>query len=116
MPSGGPFEHLTEDATGVEIADPVTGAMIVRIPQVVMGRAWQEATGQDDADVEHREPDLWLLATADGATWLLEDLDDVGYQDPNPPQFVVTNGETVLVGTIGWEPDTAVWHRFTLAE
>jgi hypothetical protein len=114
--SDGPFEHLTEDMLGVTITDPATGAMIVQIPQSAMSEAWSEATGGGDEAFEYDQPDLWLLATADGESWLLEDLDDPDPAEPNPPQHVTVNGTTLLVGTYGWEPGTDIWQRFTLTE
>jgi hypothetical protein len=61
-------------------------------------------------------PDLWLLATTDGETWLLQDLDDGDAPEEIPmPGPVAINGTTVLVGSFTWEPDsTAVWQRFEI--
>ena len=115
-PADGPFENLTENMVGVTITDPVTGATIVQIPHSAMGAAWDEARGGDDETFEYHEPDLWLLATADGETWLLHDLDDGDPDEPDPPQLVATDGRIVLVGTYGWEPGTGIWQRFTLTE
>ena len=108
--------YLTENMVGVTITDPVTGATIVQIPHSAMGAAWDEARGGDDETFEYHEPDLWLLATADGETWLLHDLDDGDPDEPNPPQLVATDGRIVLVGTYGWDPGTGIWQRFTLTE
>jgi hypothetical protein len=112
----GPFEHLTEDARGVTITDPGSGDVIVQIPGSVMALAWQEASRSDSDAFEDYEPDLWLLATTDGQTWLFEDLDEGDHDGSGMPQLVAANGSTALVGTIGWEPDTAVWQRFTITE
>jgi hypothetical protein len=60
--------------------------------------------------------DLRLVATADGDTWLLTDLDERDAEGFLVPQLAATNGTTVLVGTVGWEPDTNVWQRFTLTQ
>ena len=62
------------------------------------------------------QPNLWLLATADGETWLLHDLDEGDPDEFNPPMLAAVNGTTVLTGTIGWEPGTDVWQRFTITE
>ena len=107
----GPFEHLTEGPNGVAVTDPETDVTIVEIPNWVMGRAWQDTQGGDETTVDPEQPDLWLLATADGETWLLHDLDEGG-----PPMLAAINDATVLTGTIGWEPDTDVWQRFTITE
>jgi hypothetical protein len=62
--------------------------------------------------------DLWLLATADGETWLLQDLDDFDLREEIPPPgLVAINGTTVLVGSFAWGPDSAnVWQRFEITE
>ena len=62
------------------------------------------------------QPDLWLLATADGDAWLVADIDELDAEGFMVPQLAATNGATVLVGNVGWEPDTNVWQRFTLTQ
>jgi hypothetical protein len=114
-PADGPFEYLTEDMDGVTVTDPETGAVIVQIPQSAMAEAWNEARGDDQGSFGSYEPDLWLLATADGQTWLLEDLDE-GDGQPGAPVLVAANGNTVLIGTAGWEPGDDGWQRFTMTE
>ncbi len=115
----GPFEYLAEDMSGITITDPETGSTIVEIPRSAIDRAWEEAQGGDettlDAAQDVGQPDLWLLATADAETWLLEDLEQ-GPDGSNGPILAATNGTTVLVGTSGWEPGTDVWQRFAMPE
>jgi hypothetical protein len=65
-------------------------------------------------------PDLWLLATTDGETWLLQDLDEGEALEEIPmPGPVAINGTTVLVGSFAWEPwepgSAARWQRFEIA-
>jgi hypothetical protein len=112
----GPFEYLAEDSSGMTITDPDTGATIVEIPRSVISAAWNEAQGDAQTTVDPQQPDLWLLATADAETWLLQDLEEDGSDGFNGPQLVAANGTTVLVGTPGWEPGTDVWQRFAIAE
>jgi len=112
----GPFEHLTDGPNGVAVTDPDTGVTIVEIPGWVMSRAWGNTRGGDETTVDPEQPDFWLLATADGETWLLHDLDESDPEEFNPPLLVAVNGTTVLSGTIGWEPGTDVWQRFTITE
>ena len=112
----GPFEHLTEGPRNIAVSDPETGATIVEIPQHVMGRAWEDERGGDGTTVDPGPPDLWLLATTDGETWLLHDLEEGDPDEWAPPLLVAVNGTTVLTGTIGWEPGADVWQRYTIAE
>ena len=58
----------------VELTDPETGAPIVEIPNWVMGMAWRDAQEGDETTVEPEQPDLWLLATADGVGIVTENL------------------------------------------
>ena len=114
----GPFEYLAEDMSGITITDPETGATIVEIPRSAIDRAWEDARGDEttpDAVQDVGQPNLWLLATADAETWLLEDLEQ-GPDGSNGPILAATNGTTVLVGTSGGEPGTEVWQRFALPE
>jgi hypothetical protein len=114
----GPFEYLAEDMSGITITDPETGATIVEIPRSAIDKAWEDARGDEttpDAVQDVGQPDLWLLATADAETWLLEDLEQ-GADGSNGPPLAATNGTTVLVGTPGWESGTDVWQRFALPE
>jgi hypothetical protein len=106
----GPFEHLTTDERSVTITDPDTGETIVEIPQSVVGRAWQDL----EQDVE--QPDHWLVATTDGETWLVEQLDSGESDEFSPPILTAINGSTVLTGTIGWEPSLGTWHRYTITK
>jgi hypothetical protein len=113
MTEDGPFEYLVQDVSGITITDPETGATIVEIPSATVTQAWEEAQRDNPPTSGVGGPDLWLLATGDGETWLVQDLDEGG---TNGPLLVATNGATVLVGTPGWEPGTDVWQRFSMPE
>jgi hypothetical protein len=113
MTEDGPFEYLVQDVSGITITDPETGATIVEIPSATVTQAWEEAQRDNPPTSGVGGPDLWLLATDDGETWLVQDLDEGG---TNGPLLVATNGTTVLVGTPGWEPGTDVWQRFSMPE
>jgi hypothetical protein len=110
----GPFEYFAEDTSGITISDPETGATIVEIPRSTIDRAREEARGGDDeTTLGGGQPNLWLLATADAVTWLLEDLEQAP-DGSNGPMLAAANGTTVLVGTPGSEPGTDVWQRFSM--
>jgi hypothetical protein len=118
MTQDGPFEYLVEDVSGITITDPETGDTIVEIPRSVITSAWEEAQGGGtettrDAEQAAGQPNLWLLATADAETWLVEDLGR-GPDGSNGPILAAANGTTVLVGTPGGEPGTDVWQRFAI--
>ena len=113
----GLFEYLAEDMGGITITDPETGATIVEIPPSAISSAWAEAQAGDETTLDAGQPDFWVLATPDGETWLLGDLDESDPTGSNPPTLVATNGATVLVGTTGWQPGgTDVWQRFSMTE
>jgi hypothetical protein len=110
------------DTTGVTTAE-------VEIPELGDGFAvWssmsspaftvgtQTSAPSEQTTGEAPPPDLWLLATNDGETWLANDFDEGDPDASNPPLLVATNGTIVLAGTPGWEPGTDVWQRFELQE
>ena len=102
--------------SGITITDPETGATIVEIPRAAISSAWEEVQGGAGATAGAPQSDLWLLATADGETWLLQDLDESDPDEFNQPALVATNGTTVLVGKSGLQPGTDVWQRFAMTE
>jgi hypothetical protein len=82
--------------------------------------AWQDAQGGGaettrEAEQAAGQPNLWLLATADAETWLVEDLGR-GPDGSNGPILAAANGTTVLVGTPGGVPGSDVWQRFAITE
>ena len=70
--------------------------------------------GSETSDAAEQMPQIWLLATDDGETWLLEPLDDIVLDTWGTPALVATNGTDVLVRTndAGWGAE--VWQRFTM--
>ena len=64
------------------------------------------------------QADFGLLATDDGRTWLLEDLDEGDPDERISPHLATANGPTVLVGTevFGWIPYSGDWYRFTMTD
>jgi hypothetical protein len=104
------------DATGDSVAE-------VEIPDLGDEfTAWSSSSSP--AFIVQREaagttvPDLWLLATTDGETWLLQDLDEGDAPEEIPsPSFVAINGTTVLVGSFAQGPGfTDIWQRFEITE
>jgi hypothetical protein len=110
-PPDGPFQHLLDDMSGMTITDPDTGDVIVSIPHSVIGAAWQVAQG---GAADQMWPDWSVLATADGETWLFADYDEGDGDDPAVPFLVASNGDYVLVGSPGWEPESETWYRFPM--
>ena len=65
------------DDDGVTVTDPVTGALVVVFPSDALeaaSRALFESEPPSEAD--EYLPDTWLLATLDGETFVLDDLED----------------------------------------
>ena len=92
--------------TGVpELDDGFSAWGPVSSPAVIV---WPESSDAEE------QPVPWLLATTDAQTWLLEELE---HFEPNlwrPPDVAAANGNIVLVGTPGSEPEADVWQRFTM--
>lgn len=109
------------DATGDSVAE-------VEIPELGDEfMAWGPASSPASSpafivqggDVNTTGSGLWVLATTDGETWLLQDVDEGdALTEIPPPTFVAINGTTVLVGsTFPWEPGPEdVWQRFEITE
>lgn len=98
-----PFESLRSDADGsVTITSP-DGEVLVEIPGDVVLSA--EAASMEAASAgDEWQPDLLLVATGDGESWVFDDLVD---GDPMSSEWVPTlaaqNGDTILVvGPDGW--------------
>ena len=86
---------------GLDIVDPATGATVVTLPADEVMSRYEQAydvavaeTGWTPPDEFDLQPDLWILASADGLSWLLEDLDEGS--EPWPQQAAI-NGDTVVV-------------------
>ncbi len=103
----------------VLLVDPSESDSLV-IPRSVIIAAWEEAQGRAagttrDSEQAAGQPYLWLFATADAGTWLVEDLGR-GPDGSNGPILAAANGATVLVGTPGGEPGSDIWQRFAITE
>jgi hypothetical protein len=120
----GVFDGVSPFSSSIVALD-ATGNRVAEVDIPGLGdefSAWSSSSSP--AFIVHREaagttiPDLWLLATADGETWLLQDLDDFDPREEIPPPGpVAINGTTVLVGSFAWGPDSAnVWQRFEITE
>jgi hypothetical protein len=105
---------LVLDATG-------NATNAVEFPELSDAFSWTSMSspafvvGAATPDTPEQMPDVWLLATDDGETWMLEPLDDVVIDMWGPPALVATNGTDVLVRTndTGWGAE--LWQRFAMA-
>lgn len=97
MRDAGEDGPIVWDGTGVTVTDQATGDVIVVFPREAVDAA-NEALSANDAFVENEyNPDLWLLASADGETFVVDDLDDgegEGYFGPNG---LIANGSRLLL-------------------
>jgi hypothetical protein len=87
-------------------------AFIVSAPEEAQGGGAETTQGAEQAA---GRPNLWLLATADAGTWLVEDLGR-GPDGSDGPMLAAANGTTVLVGTPGRQPGSDAWQRFSITE
>ncbi|NNE12155.1 MAG: hypothetical protein HKN41_07920 [Ilumatobacter sp.] len=97
------FDEATE-TLDIVIADPTTGDELLRVPPEVHEAAFEATySSVEPADTAAYAPDLWLLATADGVEWHVEDLPDADLW----PQSAAINGDRVLYRTVdGWQLTT----------
>jgi hypothetical protein len=82
--SGYPFEHMTWDDEIVTVEVPTGDEVITFDAQSVVG---SRLDGQGPGG------EVWMLTTADGIDWFVDDLSQLGVST------VVRNGDTVLVGS-----------------
>lgn len=105
---------IAELGDGFSVWSPSSSpAFIVQPPMPAPEGGGAEPT--QEGEYAAGQPDLWLLATADAETWLVEDLGR-GHDGFNGPMLAAANGTTVLVGTPGGEPGSDVWQRFAITE
>jgi hypothetical protein len=85
-----PFEHAFERDGELVLLDPAGGEELLVVSRVQIAEAYEAAYQASgfDPDAVH-VPDLWLIASVDGETWLVEDL----------PERVAWFGEPVLGAT-----------------
>lgn len=94
----GPFEFLLYEESGITALSPADGSVLFEISHHELSRAYEAAYGFDEEPMEEPEMDPWLLATADGTNWLVEQL------DANPMYWQIQtarNGSTVVVSAGG---------------
>jgi hypothetical protein len=87
---------------GVTVTDPATGAVVVVFPADELeaaSRALYEIETVSEAE-EYR-PDMWLLATLDGETFVLDDLDDGSGDSYFGPGTLAANGSRLLLQVAG---------------
>jgi len=88
---------FTSDFAGVTVTDPATGDVVVFFPREALDAA-SEALSANDAFVDEEfNPDLWLLASADGETFLVEDLDEGSGEMYFGPGGLIANGSRLLL-------------------
>jgi len=91
---GGAF---TSDFAGVTVTDPATGDVVVFFPREALEAA-SEALSANDAFVDEEfNPDLWLLASVDGETFVVEDLDEGSGEMYFGPGGLIANGSRLLL-------------------
>jgi hypothetical protein len=95
--------NFVADASGWSFTDPETGEVLVFFPNDVVDAAHEEIFGPPS---EEYDPDFWLLATADGERFIVDDIDD-GFE--YGPVLTAINGDTMLVFS-GLE-----WTRYTFS-
>lgn len=93
---------------GITLSDPETGEVLVEFTDEEITAAYEQANPPE----AFQEPDFdeWLLASADGHTWLAEDLADTDTNMANPSgaRLAALNGTTVLLY------DRGEWVRYEL--
>jgi hypothetical protein len=88
------FEHLTFGPGGLTVTDPVSGDVLVTIPDHLFNEASEEL--YDTEEGTPYVPDYWLLATLDGERFIVDDLPEPVVEDWHPTR-ALTNGTRVLV-------------------
>jgi hypothetical protein len=106
------LRYDTDAGNSITLLDP-DGEAVVTVSMETFDDATSQAVAQAQAESGWVEPDydyapdFWLVATADGIDWFVEDLDDSG-ADAGFGQAAV-NGDIVVVRR--WEGG---WERFTI--
>ena len=80
------------DVDGLTVRDSATGDVLVVIPTDTMRQAEEATFGAFEGD--EYVPDYWLLATADGERFVVDDLDDL--EGAGGPIAAVTNNDAAL--------------------
>lgn len=80
-------------ADGVTVVDTTTGDVVVVFPEAALNAAEREMN--DGAEPQEYTPDFWLIASADGERFVVEDIDD----GMNGPNALAGNMDRLLVQT-----------------
>ena len=88
---------VTWDFAGVTVTDPTTGEVVVVFPREAIEAA-NEALYENEPGFEQEyNPDLWLLASLDGETFVVDDLDDGDGLMVSGPSGLTANGSRLLL-------------------
>jgi hypothetical protein len=90
----GPF---TSDFAGVTVTDPATGSVVVFFPREALDAAGEALSANEAVVDEEFNPDLWLLASVDGETFVVEDLDEGSGEMYFGPGGLIANGSRLLL-------------------
>jgi hypothetical protein len=90
------------DRDGVTVTDPVTGVEVVVFPADELEAAsMARYETEPPSEMEEYRPDMWLLATLDGETFVLDDLDDGTGDSYYGPGTLAANGSRLLLQAAG---------------
>jgi hypothetical protein len=104
---GSPSEEpdFRQDNDGWSFSDPQTGEVLAFFPSEVVDAAVEEHFGPPPG--EYDDPDFWLVATADGERFIVENIEE-GFEN-GWPILTAINGDTMLVFSDG------SWSRYTFS-
>ena len=89
---------ITTDEVGVTVTDPTTGDVVVVFPAEDLEAASEALFENVEAAFERQyNPDLWLLASLDGETFVVADLDDGDDGGYFGPGALTANGSRLLL-------------------
>jgi hypothetical protein len=86
---------------GVTVTDVTTGAVVVVFPAEEIEAASRALFDTEPSSEQEYLPDMWLLATTDGETFLLDDLDDGAGDMPFGFGTLAANGSRLLLQSGG---------------
>lgn len=86
---------------GVTVTDVTTGTVVVVFPADELEAASRALFDTDASSEQEYLPDMWLLATTDGETFVLDDLDDGDGDTPLGFGTLAANGSRLLLQSGG---------------
>jgi hypothetical protein len=101
MRGGSEEGPITWDLDGVTVTDPTTGEVVVVFPSETIDAANEALYESEPAVEEEYNPDLWLLASLDGETFVVDDLDDSDGGMYFGPSALTANGSRLLLQASG---------------